>query len=127
MIKRFSEKSAVCSYFVFRVLVAVLFFLHGAQKVPGILDGSVPVGSLLFFAGLIEVVGSLLLLLGLFVREVAFIAAVEMVVAYFTVHFPKGLSPLANKGELALLFFACFLVLFSFGAGKCALDAVLKR
>ena len=124
--KNFLEKHSEYFYLVFRVIVGALFLLHGVQKLPGILNGSTGLG-LIFFAGIIETVGGALLILGLLTRYVALITAIEMLVAYFTAHFPNGLNPLQNRGEASLLFFAAFLVLLAFGAGKNALDNWLKH
>ena len=118
------EKYIGGMYVLFRLIVGGLFMLHGVTKY-GLLGGSaVEMGSLLWFAGVIETVGGLFLVLGLFTRVVAAICAAEMLVAYFMAHFPQGWSPLANKGEPALLFFAAFLVLAGHGAWKWSLDNV---
>ena len=119
MTKEFLEKHSEYFYFVFRVIIGALFLLHGIQKLPIMLSLSF---NLMFFAGLIELLGGALVILGLFTRYVALLGAVEMLVAYFTVHLPGGLNPLTNKGELALLFLAAFLVLLAYGAGKLSLD-----
>ncbi len=119
MTKEFLEKHSEHFYLVFRVIIGALFFLHGTQKIPMILSMNL---NLFFFAGLIELVGGALLVLGLFTRYTALVTAVEMLVAYFTVHLSGGLNPLTNKGEAALLFFAAFLVLLAYGAGKLSLD-----
>lgn len=110
-------------YFIFRLLVGLLFFMHGAQKLLGWFSDNEPVAfmSLMGLAGIIELVGGLAIVLGIFTRPVAFIGALEMLVAYFMVHAPNGANPLLNKGELALLYFAAFLVLATQGAGKFAL------
>lgn len=123
----FLEKNKDYLYVVFRVLVGLLFLMHGLQKIPGILDGSLSLFSLFGLAGIIEVVGGALLIVGLLTKYVALVTAVEMLVAYFMVHVPGGLNPLANKGEPALLFFAAFLVLLAYGPGKYSLDHVWLR
>lgn len=105
-------------YFIFRVLVGLLFFTHGIQKF-GLLGGSsVDLISLMGLAGTIEVLIGILIVVGLLTRIAALIGAIEMLVAYFMVHFPAGLNPLANQGEPALLFFAAFLVLIGYGSVK---------
>ena len=83
--------------------------------------------SLFGLAGLIEFLGGIAIALGLFTRLAAFISAIEMLVAYFMVHASKGLIPLVNQGELALLYFAAFLVLKSYGAGKWSLEKALMK
>ncbi len=124
--KGFLEDKGDYFYFVFRVIVGLLFLLHGVQKMPGIFNGTTSLFSLMGLAGIIELVGGAFLVIGLLTRYVALISAVEMLVAYFMVHFPNGLSPLENKGELALLYFAAFLVMMTFGSKKWALDEMMK-
>ena len=105
-------------YFIFRVLVGLLFFTHGIQKF-GMLGGSsVNLISLMGLAGTIEVIVGALIAIGLLTRIVALLGALEMLVAYFMVHLPAGLNPLANQGEPALLYFAAFLVLIGYGSVK---------
>ena len=120
--RKYFDKHADKLYFVFRVLIGVLFLLHGLQKMQGIMDGKIMLLSLFGIAGLIEVIGGGMLILGLFTRYVAFITVGEMAVAYLYAHSPNGLNPLLNKGEASLLFFAAFLVLIGHGSGKWALD-----
>lgn len=121
-------------YFVFRVLVGLLFFQHGLQKLFGMFGGvggdgaAVPLISLFGLAGLIEFFGGLAIILGLFTRLAALVSAVELLIAYFMVHAKMGLIPLVNQGELALLYIAAFLVLFAFGARKLSLEnAIFKK
>ncbi len=116
--------------FVFRVFVGLLFFQHGAQKLLGWFasKGIAVFPDLMWWAGLIELSGGLLIAFGLFARPAAFIAALEMLVAYFMVHFPKNFVPIQNGGELALLYFACFLVIIAFGSGKWSVEeAIFKK
>lgn len=101
-------------YFIFRVLVGLLFFMHGIQK----FSGSINIMSLMGLAGTIEVLVGALIVIGLITRIAALLGALEMLVAYFMVHFPSGLNPLTNQGEPALLFFAAFLVLIGYGSVK---------
>lgn len=124
--KKEAWKEYLC--FVFRIVVGWMFFEHGAQKWFGWFGGKA-VGSLASMfgaAGVIEVVVGLAVLLGVFVKLAALVGGVEMLVAYFMIHFPNGWNPLANQGELALLYFAAFLVLFAWGAGKWSLERALK-
>jgi len=127
MIKKFLDKKSDYFYFVFRVIIGLLFLLHGIQKTPGIMNGSTSLFSLIGIAALIEVVGGIMIIVGLLTRYVALVAAVEMLVAYFKVHFPGGINPLVNKGEAALLFFVAFLVIMAFGPKKFALDYLIKK
>lgn len=124
--KRYFDQHADKLYFVFRVLVGLLFFLHGWQKVAGFTDGKIQLMSLFGLAMIIEVVAGILIILGLLTRWAALVGAVEMLVAYFYAHVPNGLSPLTNNGEPALLFFAAFLVMLGYGAGKWAIDNKMK-
>ncbi len=124
---RYLEDKSEYFYFVFRVLVGGMFLLHGVQKMPGIIDGSTAVWSLFGLAGIIEVVAGTFVLLGLLTQYTALVAAVEMLVAYFMIHFPNGWSPLVNKGEAALLYLAAFLVLMGLGGRKWALDKYIFR
>ena len=118
---------------VLRIIVAFLFFQHGAAKwfafpaavMPG--GGVAAVGSLPWFAGVIETIGGALLLLGLFTRAVAFILAGEMAFAYFIGHAGRGFWPTLNGGEAAVFFCFTFLYFSAAGAGPWSLDALLAR
>ncbi len=129
------QKHGANAYFVFRVLVGLLFLQHGVQKLLGAFGGvggnggAVELLSLMGLAGVIETVAGLSLVLGLFTRLLAGIAALEMVVAFFYAHVPMGgWVPLLNKGELALLYAAAFLVVTVQGNGKWSLEEkILKR
>lgn len=118
-------------YFVFRVFVGLLFLQHGLQKMFGMFGGlggtSAELFSLMGLAGIIETVGGLFIAFGLFTRLIAFLAGIEMLVAYSMVHAPSGLIPLLNQGELALLYFASFLVIIMYGAGKWSLEKALMK
>jgi putative oxidoreductase len=74
-------------------------------------------------AGVLETFGGALLVLGLFTRPIAFVLAGEMAVAYFTAHAPRGLYPIANGGEIAVLFCVIFLYLAAAGGGPWSVDA----
>ena len=122
------QKSQAGFYFVFRVLVGLLFFQHGAQKLFGWFGGqSVELMSLMGLAGTIEFFGGLAIALGLFTRLAALGSGLIMIGAYVKVHLPMGMIPIVNKGELALLFLACFLVLVVWGAGKLSLEKALWK
>jgi putative oxidoreductase len=123
------NKKSECLYFIFRVLVGLMFLQHGAQKLFGWFgsQGSVELASLMGLAGVIEFFGGLVIVLGIFTRAAALIAAVEMLVAYIRAHLPNGLIPIQNRGELVILFFAAFLVLFAYGAGKWSLGKFLFK
>jgi putative oxidoreductase len=113
-----------------RIVAAVLFLQHGTSKIfgfPPFPMGDVPVGSLFWIAGVIEIFGSLLLLAGLFSRPVAFLLSGEMAYAYWTVHAPQSTFPLLNHGEGAILFCFIFLTLAATGPGPWSLDESRKR
>ena len=102
-----------------RIVAAVLFILHGTQKLIGFPagDGTAPLMSLFGAAGLIEIVAGLLILVGFFARPAAFIAAGEMAVAYWMVHAPGSIFPSINQGDAAILFCFVFLYLVFSGPG----------
>ncbi len=78
-------------------------------------------------AGLFELVGGILLVIGLFTRPVAFILSGTMAVAYFYAHFPKGFFPLLNGGELAALYSFVFLFVAAAGGGAWSVDELRTR
>jgi putative oxidoreductase len=114
---------------ILRIVAAFLFFQFGSAKwfafpaaiMPG--GGTAPVGSLAWFASLIEVLGGGLLFFGLFTRPVAFILAGEMAIAYFYGHAGNGFWPLLNQGTPAVFFCFLFLYLSAAGPGPWSLDA----
>jgi putative oxidoreductase len=105
--------SADAAYLILRVGAGFLFLCHGLQKLfglfGGINGGPVPLASRFGVAGVIELVGGLLLIFGFFTRPVAVILLGEMVVAYIIAHLPRGAAPLQNGGEVALLYALIFL------------------
>lgn len=117
------------AYFIFRVLVGLLFLQHGLQKLLGMFGGkSAELFSIMGLAGIIEFLAGISIALGLFARFGAFFAALQMAVAYFMAHAPKGLIPMLNMGELALLYFAAFLAIMAFGARRWSLEkAIFKK
>ena len=116
---------------VMRIVVGFLYLLHGPQKLFGIppsaKGATVELASRLGAAGVIEIVGGLLILLGLFTRVTAFICSGEMAFAYFLAHAPRGALPIVNAGELPVLFCFIFLYLAAAGGGPWSLDAALRR
>ena len=115
-------------YCLMRLMVGLAFAQHGAQKVLGLLGGQkMPLGSLPGVAGLIELVGGLLIAIGLAAGWAAFIASGEMAVAYFMVHARGGFWPVVNKGELAVAYCFVFLYIASRGSGRYSVDAAISH
>ena len=119
---------------VLRIMSALLFLEHGTSKVLGIPPSHMPwtfdVLSLASWSGILEFVGGILLVAGLFTRITAFILSGEMAVAYFMAHAPKGFFPMiggGNGGELAVLYCFVFLYLAAAGGGPWSLDRLLRR
>jgi putative oxidoreductase len=114
---------------VLRIVTALGFMHHGTSKLLGVpvfpMPG--PLSPMLTAAGLLELVGGFLILIGLFTRPVAFLLSGMMAVAYFMVHAPKGLYPSVNGGEPAMLYCFIFLYLAAAGAGAWSVDAQRGR
>ena len=118
---------------VLRIVTAYLFITHGTAKIFGVphqdmFDG-LKLLSLTGVAGILELVGGALMLIGLFVRPVAFVMCGFMAVAYFMAHASQGnvLVPMLNKGELAVLYCFVFLYFSAAGAGAWSVDAMRRR
>lgn len=111
-----------------RVITGLLFVEHGLVKLAGFPEGAQPgqqaLLSLFGVGGLIELVTGLLIVVGLFTRPAAFVAAGQMAVAYFMFHAPAGFYPVLNGGEPAILFAFIFLLLSTTGAGAYSLDGL---
>jgi len=117
--QRFLGRYSEIAYTLLRVVAGLMFAVHGAQKLFGVLEGrQPPVGSLFWVGGVIELVGGLLIAIGLFTSWAAFIASGEMAVAYFMVHAKDGFWPILNKGELAVLYCFVFLYIACRGGGR---------
>ena len=118
---------------VLRIVTAYLFLLHGTAKlfhVPHVaMFDNLQVMSLMGIGGVLELVGGILLLIGLFTRPVAFILCGEMAVADFMFHANKGspLVPMLNQGELAVMYCFVFLFFAIAGAGAWSVDAARRR
>ena len=115
-----------------RIVAGYLFIAHGTAKLFGaphvaMFDG-LQLLSLVGLAGVLEVVGGALLIVGLFTRPAAFVLSGLMAVAYFMAHASQGnaLLPLLNSGELAVLYSFLFLFISAAGGGAYALDNVLR-
>ena len=114
-----------------RIFAALMFLQHGLAKLfgfpPGAQPGPQPLVSLMGVAGVIETVTGVLLVLGLFTRPAAFIAAGFSAVAYFYAHAAQSFYPIINQGELAALYCFVFLYLFVAGPGSFSIDARRPR
>jgi putative oxidoreductase len=111
-------------YAALRIIAGLMFACHGGQKILGLFGG--PGGEmpavLLWTAGLIELVGGLLIAAGLFTSWAAFLASGLMAAAYFMAHQPRGLLPIQNHGELSVLYCWLFLYIAARGGGRFSVD-----
>ena len=127
MIEGFSDRRwAGPALSLLRIVAALLFMLHGTSKLlgfPPFPGGSPTPGSLLWCAGVIELIGGLLVLIGLFSRCAAFVMSGEMAVAYWMIHAPQSTFPSENHGEAAILYCFVFLLIAAAGPGPWSLDA----
>ena len=116
---------------VLRIVAGLLFIEHGLQKLfafPAAPPFPLPAAfSLLWIGAILEVVGGLLVALGLFARPAAFIISGEMAVAYFMAHAPRGFFPIVNGGEGAILYCFIFLYIAAAGPGAWSLDRAIRR
>lgn len=113
-----------------RIVAAILFMEHGSQKLLGFppsSHGSPELFSLIWFAGVLELFGGFLLLIGLFTRPVAFILSGQMAFAYWMAHAPKDIFPVLNGGDAAILFCFVFLYFAAAGGGAWSIDAMRSR
>lgn len=114
---------------ILRIGAGLLFMQHGAQKLFGVLgaEAPVPLFSLMGLAGVLEFFGGLLIVLGLLTRPVALLLALQMLIAFFMAHIPRGPWPILNAGELSLLYMLIFFFLAANGPGPWSLDEVMRR
>jgi putative oxidoreductase len=130
-LKSFIVKFSPAVRSIMRIVIALLFMEHGAQKLFGIPvalnGGTVGLFSLMGLAGVLEFFGGFLVLLGFFTRPVAFILSGEMASAYFIAHAPRGFWPILNHGELAVVYCFVFFYLAFAGGGSLSFDHVLRK
>lgn len=110
---------------ILRIVTGFLYIAHGGMKLlgfPAPFPMQVHLYSLIGLAGVLELFGGALLLVGLFTRPVAFILSGEMAVAYFMAHGPKSFWPILNGGELAVLYCFVFLYFAFAGGGAWSID-----
>jgi putative oxidoreductase len=117
-----------------RIGTGLLFAQHGAQKLLGWFGGfggtpgaTAPLMSQMGLAGVLELVGGLLIALGLLTRPTALILVAEMIAAYIIAHLPQGGFPIENGGELSLFYALVFAFFFAYGAGPASLDRLFSR
>jgi len=116
---------------VLRIMSGLLFMQHGTAKLLGIpqmaMFAKLQPFSLSWTAGVLELVGGALLVIGLFTRPVAFVLSGLMAFAYFISHAPRDFYPIVNAGELAALYCFVFLYLAAAGGGSWSVDALRKN
>jgi putative oxidoreductase len=110
-----------------RIITGLLFLQHGTAKllkfpVTDMFKDGVQLFSMMGVAGILELVGGILIIIGLYTRITAFVLAGFMAVAYFMAHAPSGFFPILNFGELAIMFCFVFLYLAAAGAGPYSVD-----
>ncbi|MDB5466735.1 MAG: DoxX family protein [Phenylobacterium sp.] len=116
---------------ILRIVTALLFIEHGLMKLihfpaapPGLPS---PLPPILVAAAWIEIVGGVLIALGLFTRAAAFVCSGEMAIGYFMVHAPQNFWPALNMGEAAVLYCFVFFYLIFAGGGLWSLDALVRK
>ena len=116
-------------YSMTRIVVGLLFSLHGVEKMFGVLSQDEPVAlfSLLGAASVIELVAGALICVGLWTSWAAFIASGQMAFAYFIAHQPRGGLPLENDGERAVIYCFIFLYFAAKGSGLFSLDRTMVQ
>ena len=119
------------AYAALRIVAGFMFSFHGAQKILGILsEFQPPMGSQIWFGGLIELIGGGLVMVGFKTRWAAFLTSGTMAVAYFQFHwkfqFGQEFFPAINKGELAALYSFVFLLIACRGGGMWSLEKKRK-
>jgi putative oxidoreductase len=116
---------------VLRIMTGLLFLQHGTAKLfklPVIpMFANLSLASLPGIAGILELVGGVLMILGLFTRSTAFVLSGLMAFAYFIAHAPRGFWPILNAGELAALYCFVFLYLAAAGPGPWSIDAARRK
>jgi putative oxidoreductase len=128
-VKKYLSGYAGVIYGLMRIVVGFLFLCHGLQKVFGALGAEQPaqLASLIGVGGLIELIGGGLIMIGLFTSPAAFVCSGMMAVAYFMAHAGKGLLPIQNHGELAVVYCFVFLYIAARGAGRLSVAAALNK
>ena len=126
---RLLEQWSPLALAILRIVIGLLFLEHGTQKILGFPPSLHPAPALLSLQGVqgvIELVGGVLILLGLLTRPVAFILSGDMAAAYFMAHAPKDFYPMPNGGDAAILYCFVFLYLVFAGGGRWSIDQAVR-
>lgn len=127
--KSFMSAYSSQSYAMMRIVVGFLFLWHGSQKLFGFPSG-MPTGVpafITYVAGPIELIGGILIMIGLFTCWAAFITSGQMASAYWIAHGTNALLPIQNGGELAVLYCFVFLFIATQGSGIWSIDVLINR
>jgi putative oxidoreductase len=133
MARGLSSWRALAPHFLslLRLIAGLLLLEYGTMKIlhfpPSDFFSGIPPFSLIWFAGLLELVGGALVAVGLFTRCAAFVLSGEMAFAYFIGHAPHGFYPAINEGVAAALFCFVFLYLSAAGGGPWSLDRIIRK
>jgi len=115
------------AYALLRIVAGFLFVFHGSQKLFNFpLEFPYPMSPLMQAAGLIEVIGGTMIMLGLFSRPVAFLCSGTMAVAYWMAHGLRDIFPILNGGELSALYCFIFLFIACKGSGIWSVDQIIS-
>lgn len=129
---RFLGRYSTYIYAILRMVSGFLFLWHGSQKLLGYPPSGMPssgegLSPLMAVGGTIELVGGIMIMIGLFTSIAAFLASGMMAVAYFMVHFSTAAPlPIVNKGEPAVVYCFLFLYLASRGSGVWSVDSIFR-
>jgi putative oxidoreductase len=124
---RFLGRYAEYLYAFLRIVAGLMFLCHGGQKLFGWFGAERVTEPLMMVAGVIELVGGLLIAIGFLASPAAFIASGEMAAAYFMAHAPHSPFPIVNHGELAVLYCFLFLYIAARGSGRLSVDSAMRR
>ena len=129
---RFLGRYSTYIYAILRMVSGFLFLWHGSQKLLGYPPSGMPpsgegISPLMAVGGTIELVGGIMIMIGLFTSIAAFLASGMMAVAFFMVHFSAAAPlPIVNKGEPAVVYCFLFLYLASRGSGVWSVDSIFR-
>lgn len=123
IMKRYQDQT----YALMRIVAGFLFLWHGTSKYFSFPRVSPAEGYVLVLGGAIELLGGLLIMIGLFTSPAAFIASGHMAAAYWIAHSPDDIFPILNNGELAVLWCFVFLYISAKGDGIWSIGGLLRR